>query len=366
MRPTSRSRPWRWTLPAIRQCRSRPDSRPAVCRYRCRSSAARSTSRRCSVSAPRLRRRPICTCAGHRSTSPRPLDAGRRQSRSVWRRKLKLRGLVMKRHHLQASPETCHWGFFDAKLKPVLAVASGDEVTIDTISGGPDVLPSGAQFHIPPELKAVHAKSERMVPGHILTGPVAVEGAEPRDILEVEILDIRLRQNWGYNVIRPLGGTLPDDFHEQRLLNIPLDEERMVGKLPWGLDLPLAPFFGVMGTAPPPNWGRITSLIPRAMGGNLDNKELRPGAKLFLPVFVPGALFSCGDGHGAQGDGEVCITAIETALQGKFIFRLRKDLRFTYPRAETPTHYMTMAMDPDLDQCVVKALRDMLVLLGEK
>jgi acetamidase/formamidase len=140
----------------------------------------------------------------------------------------------------------------------------------------------------------------------------------------------------------------------------------MVGSLPWGLDLPLKPFFGVMGVAPPPAWGRITSLIPRAMGGNLDNKELTPGAKLYLPVFVPGALFSCGDGHGVQGDGEVCVTAIETALQGRFKLTVRKDLRLDYPRAETPSHYMTMAMDPDLDQCVVRALRDMIVLLGEK
>jgi acetamidase/formamidase len=170
----------------------------------------------------------------------------------------------------------------------------------------------------------------------------------------------------GRNLIRPLAGTLPDDFHEPRLINIPLDGARMVGRLPWGLDLPLAPFFGVMGVAPPPAWGRITSLIPRAMGGNLDNKELTPGAKLYLPVFVPGALFSCGDGHGVQGDGEVCVTAIETALQGRFRLTLRKDWRLDYPRAETPTHYMTMAMDPDLDQCVVRALRDMIVLLGEK
>jgi len=272
----------------------------------------------------------------------------------------------MKRHHLHASPETCHWGYFDGTLKPVLTVASGDEVTIDTISGPPEVIPRGAEFEVLPELKDVHARCERMVPGHILTGPIAVEGAEPGDVLEVEILDIKLRQNWGYNMIRPLMGTLPDDFHELRLLNIPLDKEKMVGKLPWGLDLPLAPFFGVMGTAPPLAWGRITSLVPRAMGGNLDNKELTPGAKLYLPVFIPGGNFSCGDGHGAQGDGEVCVTAIETALQGKFIFRLRKDLRFTYPRAETATHYMTMAMDPDLDQCAVKALRDMIVLLGEK
>ena len=243
---------------------------------------------------------------------------------------------LMTHHHLHSSPETCHWGFFEAKLKPVLTIDSGDEVTIDTISGGPDVVPDRNKFHVPPELAEVHAKNERMVPGHILTGPVAIEGAEPGDVLEVEILDVSLRQDWGYNLIRPLAGTLPDDFHETRLLNIPLDRERMVGRLPWGLDLPLKPFFGVMGVAPPPAWGRITSLIPRAMGGNLDNKELTPGAKLYLPVFVPGALFSCGDGHGVQGDGEVCVTAIETALQGRFRLTLRKDLRLDYPRAETP------------------------------
>ena len=198
------------------------------------------------------------------------------------------------------------------------------------------MVPDRSKFHVPPELAEVHAQNERMVPGHILTGPVAVEGAEPGDVLEVEILDVQLRQDWGYNLIRPLAGTLPDDFHETRLLNIPLDRERMVGRLPWGLDLPLKPFFGVMGVAPPPAWGRITSLIPRAMGGNLDNKELGAGAKLYLPVFVPGALFSCGDGHGVQGDGEVCVTAIETALQGRFRLTLRKDLRLDYPRAETP------------------------------
>lgn len=272
----------------------------------------------------------------------------------------------MTHHHLHASPAHCHWGFFEAKLKPVLAVRSGDEVTIDTITGAPEAVPDRSRFHIPPELDAVHANNERMVPGHILTGPIEIIGAEPGDVLEIDILDIKLRQDWGFTLFRPLMGTLPDDFPEFRMITIPLDAKRMVGRLPWGLDLPLKPFFGVMGVAPPPSWGRITSLVPRAMGGNIDNKELTPGAKLYLPVLVPGALFSCGDGHGAQGDGEVCVTAIETALQGRFRFTLRKDLHFTYPRAETPTHYITMAMDPDLDQCVVRALRDMIVLLGEK
>ena len=121
-----------------------------------------------------------------------------------------------------------------------------------------------------------------------------------------------------------------------------------------------------MGVAPPKAWGRITSIVPRAHGGNLDNKELVAGATLYLPVFVEGGLFSCGDGHGAQGDGEVCITAIETALQGTFEIVLRDDLSFTYPRAETPTHYITMGMDPDLDQCVVVALRDMIKFICEK
>ena|SRR5579871_2748432 len=272
----------------------------------------------------------------------------------------------MAHHHLRSSAATCHWGYFDAALKPVVTVKSGDEVTIETISGGPQQLPDAKSFHIPPEMHDVHANCERALPGHILTGPVAIDDARPGDVLEVEILEVKLRQDWGYNVIRPLAGILPDDFHEPRMIHIPLDADRMVGRMPWGLDLPLKPFFGVMGVAPPPAWGRVTSIVPRAFGGNLDNKELGAGAKLFLPVFVPGALFSCGDGHGVQGDGEVCITAIETALQGRFVFKLRKDLRLNYPRAETATHYITMFMDPDLDRCAENAVRDMIVLLGEK
>ena len=138
-----------------------------------------------------------------------------------------------------------------------------------------------------------------------------------------------------------------------------------MARLPWGKTLALRPFFGVMGTAPPPAWGRVTSLVPRAFGGNLDNKELVAGTTLYLPVFVAGGLFSCGDGHGAQGDGEVCVTAIETALQGTFEFIVRKDLSLASPRAETPTHYITMGIDPDLDRCVEIALRDMISLIGE-
>lgn len=271
---------------------------------------------------------------------------------------------VMPQHHLPASPATCAWGYFDAAREPVLTIDSGDTVVIDTVNGGPDVLPKG-DFHIPPEIHEIHQRCDRSTPGHILTGPVAVRGATPGQVLEVRILDVSLRQDWGYNYIRPLAGTLPYDFEESRLLNIPLDAGRGTARLPWGLDLPLRPFFGVMGVAPPKGWGRISSIQPRAHAGNIDNKELVAGTTLYLPVFNDGALFSCGDGHGAQGDGEVCVTAIETALQGTFQLIVRDDLSFAYPRAQTPTHHITMGMDPDLDRCAEMALRDMIVLLGE-
>lgn len=267
---------------------------------------------------------------------------------------------------LTASPETIHWGYFEARTPPVLTVANGRRVTIETVSGGPEVLPP-AGYHVPPELLAIHAAHPGLPFGpHILTGPVAIEGAEPGDVLEVRIQNVSLRQDWGFNLNRPLSGTLPEDFPDAYLMHIGLDEQRMVGTLPWGLEIPLSPFFGVMGVAPPPGWGRCTSIIPRAFGGNLDNKELGIGATLYLPVFVPGAMFSCGDGHGVQGDGEVNVTAIETALAGTFEFHVRKDLRLTYPRAETPTHVVTMGMDPDLDVCVRMALRDMIAVVVER
>jgi acetamidase/formamidase len=268
----------------------------------------------------------------------------------------------MAHHRLAAGVETCHWGYLDARLPQVLTIADGDSVTVETVSGGPDCLPPDG-FHVAPALRDIHARSERMLPGHILTGPIAVEGARPGDVLEVRIDAVELGADWGWNMIRPLAGTLPDDFPERRVVTIPLDREAMTGRLPWGLDLPLRPFFGVMGVAPPPAWERISSIVPRANGGNIDNRELVAGSILYLPVFVAGALFSCGDGHGAQGDGEVCVTAIETALTGTFTFRVRRDMSLAAPRAETPRQWITMGLDPDLDQCVVHALRDMIALI---
>jgi acetamidase/formamidase len=271
----------------------------------------------------------------------------------------------MKTHHLDAAPETVHWGYFDAKLEPLITIDSGDEVVISSVSGAPAHLPEpGSGLTVPDALPAIHAKVAPKLGGpHILTGPVAIRGARIGQVLEVRIKAIELNCDWGYNMIRPLGGALPDDFTEQRLIHIPLDHKRMIGRLPWGLDLPLKPFFGIMAVAPPAAWGPVSSPPPRRNGGNLDNKELVPGTTLYLPIHVDGALFSCGDGHGVQGDGEVCITAIETGLTGTFELHVRDDMSLEWPMAETPTHVMTMAFDPDLDDAVVIALRDMIKLI---
>ena len=266
---------------------------------------------------------------------------------------------------ISAGPQTCHWGFFDALLGPVATIESGGEIDVDTVSGGPNVLP-GDGYHVPPELLEIHAVGAPAMPGHILTGPVAVAGATRGDVLQVDILDVALRQDWGYNVVRPLAGTLPLDFDSTYHTTIPLDRDANVGTLPWGLKLPLSPFFGVMAVAPPPEWGRISTIEPRAHCGNLDNKELVAGTTLYLPVFADGALFSCGDGHAAQGDGEVCVTAIETALRGRFRLTIRRDLDLRLPEAETPTHYITMGLHPDLDSCAEIALRRMITVVSER
>lgn len=267
---------------------------------------------------------------------------------------------------VDAGPDTVHWGFFDAKLKPALTIDSGDRVVMSSVSGTPDLLPP-PPFTVPPALPAIHAANgpQRFF-GHMCTGPVAVRGARPGRVLQVDIEAIELHYDWGYNVIRPLAGALPDDFPEYRAIHIALDRSRMTGRLPWGQEVPLRPFFGVMAVAPPASWGTIQTPPPRRNGGNMDNKELVTGTTLYLPVFTEGALFSVGDGHAAQGDGEVCVTAIETGLVGTFRLTARDDMSLEWPMAETPSHVITMAFDPDLDRCVVIALRQMIDLVGAR
>lgn len=270
-------------------------------------------------------------------------------------------------HRLDAGPATVHWGYFDARLAPRITIASGDRVTISTVSGGREAMPpAGSGMAVPPALAAVQDALSMTLPGHMCTGPVAVAGAKAGQVLKVDIEAIELHYDWGYMFSGPLSGALPDDFPTRETLHIALDRARMVGRMPWGLELPLKPFFGVMAVAPPPAWGMVNTLPPRRNGGNLDNKELVAGTTLYLPIHTDGALFSVGDGHGVQGDGEVCVTAIETGLIGTFRLTVINDLTLTWPRAETPTHVMTMAFDPDLDDCVVIALREMIGLIAER
>ena len=275
----------------------------------------------------------------------------------------------MSLHRVDATPQTVRWGMFDAAFPPILTINSGDTVVLQCLSGAPDVMPPpNSGMTIPAGLPAIHAANLPRMGGHIITGPVAVAGAMPGDMLEVNVQKIEFGADWGYCGFRPLLGTLPEDFPERYLSHIPIDRARGTCRLPWGTELTLAPFFGVMGVAPPPEHGTLSSKEPRAHGGNLDNKELGQGATLFLPVFVPGANFSAGDGHGVQGDGEVCINALETCLTGTFTLTLHKNshggsptaplLRF--PRAETATHFITMGMHEDLDQAMKQALREMI------
>ena len=267
----------------------------------------------------------------------------------------------MAQHRVAATPETVHWGFFSAAQPPVLTIESGDSVTLECVSGAPDVMP-GAGFAIPPALPAIHARHAPRMGAHILTGPVAVAGAMPGDVLEVHVDKIEFGADWGFTMFRPLGGTLPEDFPYRYLSHIPLDRAARTCSPPWGGTIPLAPFFGVMGVAPKPEYGVISTKEPREHGGNLDNKELGEGASLFLPVWVPGANFSAGDGHGVQGDGEVCINALEMCLTGTFTLTLHKtSLRFL--RGETATHWISMGLNEDLDLAMKQALREMIAFI---
>jgi acetamidase/formamidase len=222
----------------------------------------------------------------------------------------------MATHTLAPTPATVHWGYLDAKIPPRLTVDSGDTVVIDTVSGGlGDV---GDTSIMLPHHREI-CETLKPSPGpHILTGPVAVRGAEPGDTLEIRIKEMQLTVEWGWNLIRPLRGTLPEDYPQFRCRIIPIDRKAMTCSLPWGPTIPLSPFFGILAVAPPPNYGPCSSVEPREFGGNIDNKEFVAGTSLYLPVFVPGANFSCGDGHAVQGDGEVCLTALETSLTGTF------------------------------------------------
>jgi acetamidase/formamidase len=199
--------------------------------------------------------------------------------------------------------------------------------------------------------------------GHILTGPIYIDGAEPGDVLELHIEKITMPVPWAYNGFSPTSGFLKEDFKERYGRVIALDREHNKALFAPGIAIPLHPFFGSMGVAPPAADGKINSAPPGIHAGNLDNRNLVAGTTLFIPIHVKGALFQVGDGHAGQGDGEVDITAMETPLIGTFRFLLRKDLHLKWPRAETPTHFITMGTDEDLTVAATIAVREMIDFL---
>jgi acetamidase/formamidase len=273
---------------------------------------------------------------------------------------------------LMPSPQTVHIGHFSAALKPVLTIKSGDIVTIETV-GGPDPADVDASGVVPPSAVPEYTRAirrevtDRGPGGHILTGPVFIEGATPGDVLELRILDVDFALPYGFNLQRPYTGALPDEFPGFFQRIIPIDRMSKTAMVAPGVVVPVPrPFFGVMGVAPLPSMGRISSAPPGVHTGNLDNRDLSAGSILYMPVYAQGALFSVGDAHAAQGQGEVDLTAIETGLRGRFQFVVRKDMKITWPRAETPTHWIVMGLNPNLDEAMKMAVRETIGFITQR
>ena len=305
-------------------------------------------------------------------------------------------------HFVSSTPENVAWGWFPIDKEPVLRVQPGETVRINTVThagatqseepvayltglGLPrdEILQDVLDFWASREGRPREGRS-----GHVITGPVYVEGAEPGDMLEVEILSLETRVSWGINNTSARGGVFSMNYPGARpddpALDIPPGtrhvirtgdvDGREVALVSDDIHVPLAPFMGIMAVAPDPVVGQpgVTvpgvqgSRPPGAFGGNLDVKDLKAGTTLYLPVFHEGALFYTGDGHGAQGDGEVSGTAIEQSLSGVFRFAVHKDRTIAAPRAEDDEYYMIMGIDLDLDRAARHATWEVVNFLGEE
>lgn len=322
------------------------------------------------------------------------------------------------KHVLDSTPENTVWGGFPIGLPPALTIESGDTVTINALSqtgltntsihpidffgafGVPpeDVLPDAIAFW-----ESLPTKT-RFGP-HICTGPLYVEGAEPGDTIEIQILDVFQRVDYGVNNTSPTGGVLGTSYPGWREGDVPLDippvppgapanvfpgvrqhlyhtakvRGQEVALVADQIHVPLRPFFGVMAvapptgqfigstpTSPPPATGVQSSTQPWNFGGNMDSHVIRAGAKLYLPVFQPGAQMFFGDTHSVQGDGEVSGTAIEHSLGGVMRFVLHKNTGLQWPRVENDDYYIMMGMDWDLDRAMRNATIEVINFLVEE
>ncbi|SHG94943.1 Acetamidase/formamidase [Hydrocarboniphaga daqingensis] len=277
-------------------------------------------------------------------------------------------------HHVKLTPENVAVGNFPAQKKPILTVASGATVRIDGGGGGrwqdkdPLVWAREEGITLTPDQASALRETDKVLKeatryagidsGHLLVGPIAVAGAMPGDAIEVRILSVEPRIPYATVSTRPGRGGIPDDVPEPYSHTVKLDLARRVGIYEPGIEIPLGPFMGVMGVLPPDSEGsNRRSGPPGTFGGNLDCKDLIAGTSLFLPVFHPGGLFYTGDSHAGQGDGEVTVSAMETANTAILQFIVHKGMKLAAPRAESPTHWMAFGLDPDLDKAMQMAIR---------
>ncbi|MCY3547555.1 MAG: acetamidase/formamidase family protein [Gemmatimonadetes bacterium] len=305
-------------------------------------------------------------------------------------------------HFVPSTPENLNWGWFPIDKEPVLRMQSGETVRVNTLThvgAGQNEEPVAylTGLGIPRDeilqdvldfwaTRAERSREGRS--GHVITGPIHVEGAEPGDVLEIEILSIETRVPWGVNSTSARGGVFSTSYpgfaEGDPALDIPPGtrhvirtgevDGREVAFLSDDIQVPLAPFMGIMAVAPDPVVGQPGVTVPGVQGsrppgpfgGNLDVKDLKAGTTVYLPVFQPGALFYVGDGHGAQGDGEVSGTAIEQSLTGTFRLAVHKDRSITGPRAENGDHYILMGIDLDLDRAARHAVWEVVNFLVEE
>ncbi len=271
-------------------------------------------------------------------------------------------------HQLPATPATIAYGYYWSEATPAVRVASGDIVEIETMLTNS---PTGLErMGVKPEDVPQHLRdivtqvtgAARGPGGHILTGPIYVEGADSGDVLEVRIQRIDLPLAYGYN---GCAGFIREFCGQGATRLIMMDRRAMTAEVAPGITVPLRPFWGSIGVAPAAALGRVSSNPPGPHAGNMDNKELVAGTTLFVPVWAKGALLELGDGHAAQGDGEVDQTAIETNLTGRIQLIVRKDIKLDWPRIETPTHWIVMGADTSLTVATNIAVRQMVKFLVE-
>lgn len=294
-------------------------------------------------------------------------------------------------HHLRATPQTCHWGYFDATLAPAMKVKSGDLVMAEAVThhagDDPDLMFDDGVKTLFEEIPV-----EDRAPGvHLMTGPIYVEDAKPGDMLEVRYFQMTPRLNYGANVAANWGHLFKEMGEKERVTIYEIDPNHQTasalyaydntgayetpGKITrcphcdrdkalQGVRVPVRPHLGTAGVAPDKS-GRVSTVPPGLHGGNIDNWRIGAGSVMYYPVAVDGALFSIGDPHVSQGDGEISGTAIESSLNCLFQVIVRKDFDFPSPLLESPSYWIVHGFDEDLNQAMKNAALDMMKLLTD-